>query len=141
MFTLDDEFLVEVGLGAMPAAQRREFLETVYASLQERVGVKLSEGLSDAQLFEFEGLIDRDPEAIAAWIAAHAPDYASDPVYVRIWGAMGVDAEESALKAEYAATKWLEVNRPDYRDVVDVVMAGLKEEIRQNCEAILAARG
>jgi len=41
------------------------------------------------------------------------------------------------LKAEYAATKWLEVNRPDYRDVVAKTLEELKQEIGQNRDAIM----
>jgi hypothetical protein len=41
------------------------------------------------------------------------------------------------LKAEYAATKWLEVNRPDYRDVVKQVLEELKSEIVANKDTIL----
>jgi len=41
------------------------------------------------------------------------------------------------LRAEYAATKWLEVNRPDYRDVVANVLDGLKEEVIANRDVIL----
>ena len=54
MFHLDDNFLQEVGLEALPQNQRQAFLEQVYSSLEGRVGVQLSEGLSDNQLEEFE---------------------------------------------------------------------------------------
>ena len=39
--------------------------------------------------------------------------------------------------AEFTATKWLEVNRPDYRDVVAAVLDELKKEIIANRDAIL----
>ena len=56
MFHLDDNFLQEVGLEALPQNQRQAFLEQVYSSLEGRVGVQLSEGLSDNQLEEFESI-------------------------------------------------------------------------------------
>ncbi len=39
--------------------------------------------------------------------------------------------------AEFTATKWLEVNRPDYRQVVAEVLDELKKEIIANRDAIL----
>ena len=51
--------------------------------------------------------------------------------------ATGVSADDPRLKDEYAATKWLEVNRPDYREVVARVMDELKQEIAANRQAIL----
>ena len=47
MFKLDETFLQELGLENLPAEQRAAFLEQVYASLTERVGERLSSGMSD----------------------------------------------------------------------------------------------
>lgn len=139
MFQLDDKFLEELGLGAMPADQRKVFLEHVYSQLELRVGTRLSEGLSEAQLSEFESFVDRDSEKVRAWIAANAPDYKSDPAYQQILQSAGSDASEDVVIAEYASLKWLGLNRPDYREVVKQVLEELKEEILANRDAILAA--
>ncbi|QHN42476.1 hypothetical protein GII36_01265 [Candidatus Mycosynbacter amalyticus] len=139
MFQLDDKFLQDVGLAGLPADQKQAFLEQVYASLEERVGVRLSEGLSDAQLEEFEGIIDRKQEKIDAWLAVYAPQYTADPIFQRIQQATGLQPDDLALRSEFAATKWLEVNRPNYRDVVAQVMNELKAEITQNRDAILGS--
>lgn len=138
MFQLDDKFLQDVGLADLPADQKQAFLEQVYTSLEDRVGIQLSEGLSEGQLEEFEGIIDRKIEKVDAWLAAYAPQYYEDPLFQRIQQAAGLDQNDPAVKAEYAATKWLEVNRPNYRDVVSQVMNELKAEIAQNRDAILA---
>ena len=137
MFQLDDKFLQDVGLAQLPPDQKQAFLEQVYASLEERVGVRLSEGLSDAQLEEFEGIIDRKQEKIGAGLSAYAPQYAADPIFQRIQQATGLQPDDVALRSEFAATKWLEVNRPNYRDVVAQVMNELKAEIAQNRDVIL----
>lgn len=139
MFQLDDNFLKELGLETLPADQKQAFLEQVYASLEERVGVRLSEGLSDAQLEEFEGIIDRDQSKVADWLQANAPDYAQEENFQRLQQVTGMQADNPALMAEFAATKWLEVNRPNYRDVVAQVMQELKQEITQNRDTILAS--
>lgn len=140
MFQLDDKFLEEVGLAGMPDEQKKPFLQHIYDELELRVGTRLSEGMSDAQLEEFESIIDRKDEVIAAWLTEHVPDYHNDQAFGRIQQATGLDVNDAGLRAEYTATKWLEVNRPDYRDVVASVLAELKKEISGNKDSILGAQ-
>lgn len=140
MFQLDDQFLQDIGLADLPDEQKKPFLQHVYDQLEYRVGVRLSEGMSDAQLEEFESIIDRKPEVIDAWIAQYAPDFTNDDLFGKIQASSGLPAEDPRIKAEYAATKWLEVNRPDYRDVVASTLNDLKQEIGQNRDAILGSQ-
>ena len=134
---LDDQFLTDIGLNDLPEEQKKPFLQHIYDQLEYRVGVRLSEGMSDAQLEEFEAIIDKKPEVVDAWIAQYAPDYTNDALFQKIQTASGLAAGDPMVKSEYAATKWLEVNRPDYRDVVAETLDGLKQEIVQNRDAIL----
>lgn len=138
MFQLDDTFLQDVGLGAMPEEQKKPFLQHVYDQLEYRVGVRLSEGMTDAQLEEFEAIIDRKIDVVDAWLSQHSPQYASDPLFQKVQAASGLAETDPVLRAEYTATKWLEVNRPDYRDVVAKTLEELKAEIAQNRDAILS---
>ena len=137
MFQLDDNFLKELGLDQMPEEQRKPFLEHIYSELELRVGERLSQGMSDAQLDEFADIIDKVPGAVDAFLDKHAPNYTEEPMFQRLVQATGVAADDPRLRNEYAATKWLEVNRPDYRNVVATVMEELKREIIANREAIL----
>lgn len=137
MFQLDDKFLADIGLDSLPAEQKQAFLQHIYEELELRVGTKLSDGLSDQQLEEFEKIIDRDQATIDGWLAAHVQDYTTDQIFQRMQQALKLDPSDPALKAEYVATKWLEVNRPDYRDVVKQVLEELKTEILANRDAIL----
>lgn len=137
MFQLDDKFLADIGLNDLPEEQKQPFLQHIYEELELRVGTKLSEGLSDAQLEEFESIIDRKDEAVAAWLAQHAPNYHTDEGFMRLQQATQADPNDPALRAEYAATKWLEVNRPDYRQVVAAVLEELKAEITSSRDTIL----
>ena len=137
MFQLDDNFLKELGLDQMPEEQRKPFLEHIYSERELRVGERLSQGMSDAQLDEFANIIDKVPGAVDAFLDKHAPNYTEEPMFQRLVQATGVAADDPRLRNEYAATKWLEVNRPDYRNVVATVMEELKREIMANREAIL----
>lgn len=139
MFQLNDDFLKELGLDGLPEEQRAAFLKHIYGELEQRVGERLSQGLSDAQLNEFTEIIDRTPGAVDRFLAAHAPNYQQEPMFQRLVQATGLPADDQRLKDEFAATKWLEVNRPDYRSVVAAVMEELKKEIVANRDAILGA--
>lgn len=139
MFQLDDKFLADIGLNDMPDEQKQAFLQHIYEELELRVGTRLSDGLTDQQLEEFEKIIDRDQATIDTWLASHVQDYASDQVFQRMQQALNLDINDPNLRSEYVATKWLEVNRPDYRDVVKVVLDELKGEIMANRDAILGS--
>ena len=139
MFQLDDKFLEDVGLSAMPEEQKKPFLQHIYDELELRVGTKLSEGMSDGQLEEFESIIDRKDDVITQWLSKYAPDYHNDQSFGRIQQATGLDINDPGLRAEYTATKWLEVNRPDYRDVVASVLDELKKEISSNKDTIIGS--
>jgi len=139
MFQLDDKFLADIGLNDLPEEQKKAFLQHIYDELELRVGTKLSDGMSDEQLEEFESIIDRKDDVIRTWLEKNLPDYYNDESFSRIQEATGLDVNDAGLRAEYAATKWLEVNRPDYRDVVASVLDELKKEIVGNRDTILGS--
>lgn len=137
MFQLNEEFLKELGLDRLPEEQRKPFLQHIYSELELRVGERLSQGMSEAQLDEFANIIDKTPGVVEGFLAKYAPNYQQEPMFQRLLQASGAAADDTRLRDEFAATKWLEVNRPDYRDVVAAVMGELKKEIIANRDAIL----
>lgn len=92
----DENFLQEMGLSAMPADKKQEFLNYIQEELEVRIGERISKGLTEAQLQEFDSLLG---------------------------------TEEAA--------KWLEKNRPDYREIVNRCIAEMKEAITKNRAALL----
>ncbi|MFZ1242779.1 MAG: DUF5663 domain-containing protein [Candidatus Saccharimonas sp.] len=137
MFQLDNSFLEEVGLGSLPDNQKQEFLATFREQLELRVGTRLSEGLSDEQLDEFGSFMDRDEQKVTQWLSRYSPDYVNDQVYQRLQQGAPASVAPIAVLAEYASLKWLSLNRPDYRQVVQDTIAALKKEIIENRDAIL----
>lgn len=76
MFKLDDNFLRELGLGALPAAEKNKMLSHIYETLEMRVGVRLASGMTDAQLDEFESYINNNDESGALkWLETNFPNY------------------------------------------------------------------
>src|SRR5690349_157218 len=111
MFRLDDQFLKDIGLDGLPEEQKQPFLQHIYSELELRVGTRLSDGLSDAQLEEFEKIIDRDEVKINEWLSVNAPNYLEDQNFQRLQQATKLEANDPRLVSEFTATKWLEVNR------------------------------
>jgi hypothetical protein len=76
MFRLDNNLLEELGLGALPAEEKNRMLQHIYETLEMNVGVKLAEQMSNEQLDEFEGYIDRNDEVGALkWLETNFPNY------------------------------------------------------------------
>lgn len=139
MFQLDDKFLQDVGLGGLPDDQKKLFLDHFREQLELRVGTKLSEGLSDSQLEEFESFIDRKDDRVNAWLASNVPDYEQDAIYQQLKSGAPEQIPQNVVLAEYASLKWLGLNRPDYKQVVQQTMDELKAEIIANRDAIVGA--
>ena len=87
----DESFLQEMGLSAMPEEQKQKFLNYIQNKLEIRIGERISRGLTEVQLAEFDKITDQ---------------------------------------AE--AAEWLEINRPDYREIVTRTIEEMKSEIRAN---------
>jgi len=137
MFQLDDKFLADIGLNEMPEDQKKPFLQHIYDELELRVGTKLSDGMTDVQLEEFESIIDKVDTVIVGWLAKNAPDYHNDAGFLQLQKTTQLDVNDPGLRSEYAATKWLEVNRPDYKSVVSQVLGEIKSEVIANKSSIL----
>ena len=69
----DEEFLKEMGLSAMPEAEKQRFLDYVQEELEVRIGQRISKGLPDTLLNEFD--LITDPREAAEWLQKHRPDY------------------------------------------------------------------
>ena len=87
----DEKFLQEMGLSAMPEEEKQKFLDYIQEELEVRIGERISRGLTEVQLNEFDMITDTNE-----------------------------------------ARRWLEKNRPDYREIVNRTIEELKAEIRAN---------
>lgn len=69
----DEKFLQEMGLSAMPEDQKQKFLDYVQEELEVRIGERISKGLTQTQLNEFDMIVD--PAEAANWLEKNRPDY------------------------------------------------------------------
>lgn len=137
MFQLDDNFLKEVGLADLPEDQKQALLQHIYSELELRVGTKLSEGLSDDQLAQFEAFVDRNEPKVTAWFERYIPNYLESADFIQLKSSAPVDVDPLVLMSEYGSLKWLEMNRPDYKQIVAAELESLKAYIRENSQAFV----
>jgi len=136
MYKFDDNFLESVGLAGMPAEQKEAFLQYAQDQLEVRIGEKMSEGLSDEQLDEFERIIDNDQATLDKWIAG-AGDYKNDAIYQKL--AENIGGSDQDVLGDYVTAKWLNQNCPQYQQIIQDSIEALRAEISENKEALLAS--
>ncbi len=134
---LNEQFLDEVGLGALPPQEKQAFLEYLYSEVELRVGDALSHNMTPEQVVEFKKIADKDSSFIINWLSAFVPMYHSDTLFEKMQKTTGYDVADTRLLSEYAATKWLELNRPDYAQIVADVVSKMRQEIIDNKDQLL----
>ncbi|MBQ1528118.1 hypothetical protein IIZ77_00530 [Candidatus Saccharibacteria bacterium] len=70
---VDEGFLREVGLSAMPEEERRAFLDYVQEELEVRVGEEIAAGMTEEKMREFEEAAT--DEETKAWLEKNKPNY------------------------------------------------------------------
>lgn len=94
MLKIDNDLLVEIGLGSLPEAEKNSFLKHIYETLEMRVGIRLADQMTNEQLDEFERYFEAKDDAGAfKWLETNFPNYKDI-----------VQQEFDKLKAEVAQT-------------------------------------
>lgn len=135
MIRVDENFLRETGLGDLDEMQRTAFIEEAQRLLENRIGEKLSEGLSLEQLEEFDGIMKKDKNVMIKALAKLG-DYRIDEVYQNLLKRYGVTEGTVDILSEYLSVKWIQTNRPNYAEVSCQVFEELKQEVRASSEEI-----
>lgn len=135
MIRVDENFLRETGLGDLDEMQRAAFIEEAQRLLENRIGEKLSEGLSLEQLEEFDGIMKKDKNVMIKALAKLG-DYRIDEVYQNLLKRYGVTEGTVDILSEYLSVKWIQTNRPNYAEFSRQVFEELKQEVRTSSEEI-----
>ena len=135
MIRVDENFLRETGLGDLDEMQSAAFIEEAQRLLENRIGEKLSEGLSLEQLEEFDGIMKKDKNVMIKALAKLG-DYRIDEVYQNLLKRYGVTEGTVDILSEYLSVKWIQTNRPNYAEVSRQVFEELKQEVRTSSEEI-----
>lgn len=135
MIRVDENFLRETGLGDLDEMQRTAFIEEAQRLLENRIGEKLSEGLSLEQLEEFDGIMKKDKNVMIKALAKLG-DYRIDEVYQNLLKRYGVTEGTVDILSEYLSIKWIQTNRSNYAEVSRQVFEELKQEVRASSAEI-----
>lgn len=105
---IDNSLLEELGLGSLPVEEKEKLRDHIYESLQMRVGTRLANQMSDAQLDEFEQFIDTNDQAGALkWLETNFPEYPS---------VVAQELEKLKVEIKQDATKILASIKPADRE-------------------------
>jgi len=76
MIKIDSALLQEIGLGALPTAEKDSLLKHIYETLEMRVGMRLADQMTNEQLDEFEKYFEAKDDAGAfKWLETNFPNY------------------------------------------------------------------
>ena len=135
MIKVDDRFLVEVGLQNLPEPQRTAFITEIQGELENRVGEKMSEGMTPEQLEEFDGIMQKDRNTMIKFLTKLG-DYRQDEIYKKLLQKYNTTEGTLEILGEYLSVKWIQTNRPNYAEVSRQVFEELKQEVRASSEEI-----
>lgn len=125
MFNLPEEYLKEIGVANMPQAMQDELIPGITKSIQGKISMKMSDQLSDTLIDELDYLTLGTADEVRMWIVKVIPYYAESPEYVMGMKESGV-SEDDFVKA-YGVAKWLEMNVPNYGQLVADAMEETKQ--------------
>lgn len=125
MFNLTEEYLKEIGVANMPQAMQDELIPGISKSIQDKVSIKMSDQLSDTLVDEFDYLTVGTADEVRAWLVKVIPYYATVPEYEAGMRDSG-ESEDDFVKA-YGVAKWLEMNVPNYGQLVADAMEETKQ--------------
>lgn len=73
---IDDSLLKDLGLDNIPADDKSSLLKHIYETLEMRVGTRLADNMTDAQLDEFEHFFNtKDDSGAFNWLKTNFPNY------------------------------------------------------------------
>ncbi|NCU43954.1 hypothetical protein EOL71_03250 [Candidatus Saccharibacteria bacterium] len=136
MFELDDRFFDEIGLNQMPEAEKASFKEHIQEEIQVRIGERIADGMTVEKMQEFEQIIDNIPGYVQDWLTKNSPNYLADKIYQAL-KSQNPDMSDSQVLSEYASMQWLNINRPDFTQIIATVFDEMKKELRANAGKLL----
>ena len=138
MIKIDEKFLEEVGLSTLAETKKADFIAKTQEELENRVGEKMSEGMTVDQLREFEGVMNNDRNTMIR-VLSQIGDYREDDLYRKLLKKHGVTEGTLEILGEFLSVKWIQLNRPDYATITRNVTDELKREIIEASAMILNA--
>ena len=129
------KFLEEIGAANLSKEQKRRLLAVIREEVEVRVGSQMCAELSREQIHEFEIIIDGDVDFCSSWLREHCPQFETRDAY-RNLEKSGLSGDN--LLCETASVIWIQFNKPNYRNIVNMTSEIVKNEIIANLPIVLA---
>ena len=97
----------------------------------------MSKGLTDAQITEFEGIMNNNQQVIRKVVSELGMDFRTDPIYQKLLESYGVKEGTWEIISEYLSIKWVQQNCPNYAEIVKTAAAEIEAEVKENSASIL----
>lgn len=126
-----DDLIIELGIEHVSSEDQQRIID----ELSMRVGQALIDGLSEAQVHEYEAIVNGHQETITAWLAANDPDYKDTIAYQQLSeGEDPADPDNVPADKVYASMAWVEKNNPNLAETVDRIKQELKAGLASGLE-------
>ena len=123
----DEQLIAELEIQNLTPEEQQNVLN----GLRMEIGEALVSGFDDAQLAEYQAIIDDDTEVINKWLAQNVPDYKSTVAYQQLAEGYDLDPDKVSPDKVYAYMAWVEKNSPELAETV----ARIKAEIKANIDS------
>lgn len=131
MYELDVSWIHKLGYTQLSDEDARSLADAAYSELELRVGTALSQDMTNEQLEEFQSLRDSDVAVAVAWAEREGIDPTEDDLFATMTRSATSCEEMEHAFCQWASTRWVAVNRPDYKDVVAACFATIERELKQ----------
>jgi len=100
--------------------------QTIIENYQMEVGEGLTEGLTEAQLQEYQQIIDGNQQVISDWLEQNQPEYRESTAFQELSEGYDEDPEKVPADKVYASIAWVQLNATDMEGTVARIQAEVK---------------
>lgn len=123
----EEDLIERLGIQSLAEERRAAVLEIA----THRIGLAITDDLSEQQFNEYEAIVNNDEGIIDAWLEQNEPNYKESPIYQSFAEGYEEDPERNNPAKLFANIAWIQKNVPDLKQRVDETIEQVKKEIEK----------
>lgn len=120
-----EDIIATLGIQQLPKERRDAVVEVA----MHRIGLAVTQNLSEQQFNEYEAIVNNDHTVISTWLSKNVPDYKDSPVYQSFVEGYEADPERNDPAKLFATVAWIQANVPNLQERIDKTLAQVKREL------------
>ncbi len=120
-----DDIIEKLGIQEWPEDKQNEVLEVA----THRIGLAVTENLTEAQFNEYQSIVDDDEAVIFAWLEQNIPEYKQSPVFQEFENSVDDDPERNRPEKLFASIAWIQMNVPNVQELIEKALTAYREEL------------